>query len=130
MAKRQDLKALRNMVAEAKRLLETSPELPEGRSRRALELLSDSVVLADYLVTVEPGGGKNGLAIFGLQRPVGFDSLLRFRHHALAGEERAILRARDTHDIVAINFHLQESVIEWNNDAIRQFFRHIRQSLH
>ena len=54
MAKRQDLKALRNMVAEAKRLLETSPELPEGRSRRALELLGDSVVLADYLVTVEP----------------------------------------------------------------------------
>ena len=64
MAKHQDLKALRNMVAEAKRLLETSPELPEGRSRRALELLGDSVVLADYLVTVEPAsvlgalGGK------------------------------------------------------------------------
>ncbi|MGD0499333.1 MAG: hypothetical protein ABSC23_12950 [Bryobacteraceae bacterium] len=64
MSKRQDIRALRNMVAEAKRLLETSPELPEGRSRRALELLGDSVVLADYLVTVEPAsvlgalGGK------------------------------------------------------------------------
>lgn len=64
MAKRQDLKALRNMVAEAKRLLETSPELPEGRTRRALELLGDSTVLADYLLTVEPAavlgamGGK------------------------------------------------------------------------
>lgn len=32
MVKRQDLKALRNMVAQAKRLLETAPELPEGRS--------------------------------------------------------------------------------------------------
>jgi hypothetical protein len=54
MAKRQDLKALRNMVAEAKRLLETAPELPENRSRRALELLGDSVILADYLLTIEP----------------------------------------------------------------------------
>jgi hypothetical protein len=64
MAKRQDLRALRDMVAEAKRLLETSPELPEGRSRRALELLGDAEVLADYLLTVEPAavlgamGGK------------------------------------------------------------------------
>jgi hypothetical protein len=52
------------MISEAKRLLETSPDLPEGRSRRALELLGDSVVLADYLLTVEPAavlgalGGK------------------------------------------------------------------------
>jgi hypothetical protein len=64
MAKRQDLKALRNMIAEAKRLLETSPVLPEGRSVRALELLGDSVVLADHLLTIEPAmvlgalGGK------------------------------------------------------------------------
>lgn len=65
MPKRQDLKALRNMIAEAKRLLETSPELPEGRSRRALELLGDSTVLADYLLTVEPAavlGAKGGKA--------------------------------------------------------------------
>jgi hypothetical protein len=52
------------MVVEAKRLLETSPELPEGRTKRALELLGDSVVLTDYLLTVEPAmvlgalGGK------------------------------------------------------------------------
>lgn len=64
MPKRQDLRALRNMVVEAKRLLETSPELPEGRTKRALELLGDSVVLTDYLLTVEPAmvlgalGGK------------------------------------------------------------------------
>jgi hypothetical protein len=63
MSKRQDLKALRNMIGEAKRLLETSPALPEGRSARALELLGDSVVLADYLLTVEPAqvlGAKGG----------------------------------------------------------------------
>jgi hypothetical protein len=65
MAKRQDLKALRNMVAEAKMLLETSPELPEGRSRRANELLGDAVVLTDYLLTIEPAavlGAKGGKA--------------------------------------------------------------------
>jgi len=65
MAKRQDQKALRNMIAEAKRLLETAPELPEGRSRRANELLGDAVVLTDYLLTVEPAavlGAKGGKA--------------------------------------------------------------------
>ena len=41
MAKRQDLKALRDMIAEAKRRLETYPELPEGRSRRANELVAE-----------------------------------------------------------------------------------------
>ncbi|MGA2153475.1 MAG: hypothetical protein ABSH37_03605 [Bryobacteraceae bacterium] len=64
MPKRQDLRALRNMIHEAKRLLETCPELPEGRSRRALELLGDAVILSDYLLTIEPAmvlgalGGK------------------------------------------------------------------------
>lgn len=65
MAKRQDLKALRNMIAEAKNLLDTSPELPEGRTQRAQELLGDSVILADYLLTLEPAailGRKGGKA--------------------------------------------------------------------
>ena len=62
MAKRQDLKALRRMIAEAHQILETSPELPQGRTTRALELLGDSVVLADYLLTIEPAAvlGKMG----------------------------------------------------------------------
>lgn len=63
MAKRQGMKALRNMIAEAKTLLETSPELPQGRTARALELLGDSVVLADHLLTIEPAvalGAKGG----------------------------------------------------------------------
>jgi hypothetical protein len=61
MAKRQDLKALRRMISEAHQILETSPELPQGRTARALELLGDSVVLADYL-TIEPAAvlGKMG----------------------------------------------------------------------
>jgi hypothetical protein len=62
MAKRQDLKALRRMISEAHQILETSPELPQGRTARALELLGDSVVLADYLLTIEPAAvlGKMG----------------------------------------------------------------------
>jgi hypothetical protein len=63
MPKRQDLKALRNMIAEAKTLLETSPELPQGRTQRATELLGDAVVLTDYLLTIEPAavlGAKGG----------------------------------------------------------------------
>ena len=63
MPRRQDLKALRNMIAEARLLLETSPELPQGRTKRALELLGDAVVLNDYLLTIEPAavlGAKGG----------------------------------------------------------------------
>jgi len=62
MAKRQDLKALRRMIAEAHQIIETSPELPQGRTPRALELLGDAVVLADYLLTIEPAAvlGKMG----------------------------------------------------------------------
>ena len=64
MAKRQDLKALRRMIAEAHQILQTSPDLPEGRTARANELLGDAVVLADHLLTIEPAavlgamGGK------------------------------------------------------------------------
>jgi hypothetical protein len=62
MAKRQDLKALRRMIAEAHQLIQTSPELPEGRTARANKLLGDAVVLADFLFTVEPAAvlGKMG----------------------------------------------------------------------
>lgn len=50
------------MISEAKTLLETSPELPQGRTARALELLGDSVALADHLLTIEPAAvlGKLG----------------------------------------------------------------------
>lgn len=63
MPKRQDLTALRGMISQAKDLLDTSPELPQGRTRRAQELLGDAVVLTDYLLTIEPAavlGAKGG----------------------------------------------------------------------
>jgi len=62
MAKPQDLKALRRMISEAHQIIQTSPELPQGRTARALEILGDSVVLADHLMTIEPAAvlGKMG----------------------------------------------------------------------
>jgi len=50
------------MIAEAKKLLDTSPELPQGRTQRSQELLGDAVVLADFLLTIEPAAvmGRKG----------------------------------------------------------------------
>jgi len=65
VAKPQDLKALRNLIAEAETLLATT-ELPEGRAVRARELLATAVKLADALIEVPPAaavlGRKGGLA--------------------------------------------------------------------
>jgi hypothetical protein len=49
MPKRTDLKALRNLVSQADKLLSTTI-LPEGRSERAHELLGAAIALADALL--------------------------------------------------------------------------------
>ena len=61
MAKRADLKALRNMIAEAETILATTT-LPQGRAERARELLGTAVKLADHLLEVNPAAalGKKG----------------------------------------------------------------------
>jgi hypothetical protein len=62
MAKRADLKALRNMIAEADTILSTTT-LPQGRAERAHELLGTAVKLADYLLTEKPAavlGARGG----------------------------------------------------------------------
>ncbi|MGA2344871.1 MAG: hypothetical protein ABSF93_02625 [Candidatus Sulfotelmatobacter sp.] len=62
MAKRNDLKSLRNLIAEAQSLLSTT-NLPEGRSQRAHELLTAAVALADDLLEQSPAatlGAKGG----------------------------------------------------------------------
>lgn len=50
------------MLSEAHQIIQDSPELPQGRTPHALELLGDSVALADYLLTIEPAAvlGKMG----------------------------------------------------------------------
>ena len=62
MAAKNDLKALRNLVAEAKSLLSTV-QLPDARSERAEELLTSALFLADHLLETSPAavlGAKGG----------------------------------------------------------------------
>jgi hypothetical protein len=61
MPKRNDLRSLRNLIAEAQNLL-TTTTLPEGRSQRAHELLTAAVHLADDLLEQSPAAtlGKKG----------------------------------------------------------------------
>jgi hypothetical protein len=64
MAKRNDLRSLRNLIAEAQTLLATT-NLPEGRSQRANELLTAALHLADDLLGQSPAvtlGAKGGKA--------------------------------------------------------------------
>lgn len=60
MAK-NDLKALRNLIAEAHKILATT-KLPEARAERAYELLTAAVSLVDDLLTQSPAAilGKRG----------------------------------------------------------------------
>jgi hypothetical protein len=60
--KRNDLRALRNLISEAQTLL-TTTNLPEGRAQRANELLTAAVALADDLLERNPAatlGAKGG----------------------------------------------------------------------
>ena len=61
--KENDLKALRDMIGEAHDILRTVV-LPEERSRRAYELLTASLQLADHLLEISPAatlGAKGGI---------------------------------------------------------------------
>ncbi len=61
MMKRDDLRALRSMIDEARRNLATVT-LPQGRAERARELLESAVALADNLIATPPAAtlGKRG----------------------------------------------------------------------
>lgn len=61
-SRKTDLKALRNMIAEAETIL-TTTTLPQGRAERARELLGTALKLADHLLTEKPAailGAKGG----------------------------------------------------------------------
>lgn len=63
MMKRDDMRALRAMIDEARRNLATVT-LPQGRAERARELLESAVALADSLIATPPAamlGKKGGL---------------------------------------------------------------------
>jgi hypothetical protein len=55
-----DLRALRNLIAEADILISTTG-LPEDRSRRAHELLTAALALAEQLLSADPD------AVFGAE---------------------------------------------------------------
>jgi hypothetical protein len=64
MGKKNDLRALRNLIAGAHEILLTT-DLPEGRSQRAAELLTAAVHLTDDLLAQSPAatlGAKGGKA--------------------------------------------------------------------
>lgn len=61
IARRNDLRSLRNMIAEAHDILRTTI-LPESRSEHAYELLTAAKNLADHLLEESPAAalGKKG----------------------------------------------------------------------
>jgi hypothetical protein len=91
MPKRQDLRALRNMITEAKMLLDTSPELPQGRTQRAQELLGDAVRLAEFLATQEPAAilGKLGGKATAKRGPEYFRKIAAMRKTKAGGRPKS-----------------------------------------
>ncbi len=79
------------MISEAHQILQTSPELPQGRTPRALELLGDSVALADYLLTIEPAAvlGKMGGKATAKRGPEYFRKIAGMRKTKAGGRPRA-----------------------------------------
>lgn len=64
MARKNDLRSLRNLISEAHDILRTTT-LPESRSERAYELLTAALNLADNLMEESPAvvlGTKGGKA--------------------------------------------------------------------
>ena len=61
MARKNDLRTLRNLISEAHEIIKTTP-LPEGRSERVYELLTTAIHVADSLLEVSPAAtlGKKG----------------------------------------------------------------------
>lgn len=85
----RDVYALRDMIEEIHLILETT-ELPQGRSKRALELLTSALALTDDLIATSPAAalGKRG-GLKTAQRGAGY-----FREIAAKRKTRAGGRPR------------------------------------
>lgn len=90
MAKRADLKALRNMIAEADTIL-TTTTLPQGRAERARELLSTALKLADHLLTEKPAAvlGAKGGRKTALRGPEYFKNIAAMRKTRAGGRPKS-----------------------------------------
>jgi hypothetical protein len=91
MAKRNDLKALRNLIAEAHELLLTT-DLPQGRSQRAAELLTAAVHLTDDLLTQSPAAalGKKGGKATAKRGPDYFRKIASMRKEFKGGRPKSV----------------------------------------
>ena len=89
MARRNDLRSLRNMIAEAQHILATTT-LPESRSERAYELLTAAVSLADNLLEQSPAAalGKKGGKITAKRGPDYFRKIAAMRKDFKGGRPR------------------------------------------
>jgi hypothetical protein len=87
--RKNDLRALRNMIDEAHRLLATTT-LPEGRSERAYELLTAAVHLADDLLAQSPAAelGKKGGKITAKRGPDYYSKISAMRKEHKGGRPR------------------------------------------
>jgi hypothetical protein len=54
MSSREELHALKNLLSQADRILETSPALPENRTAATRELLQSALALTDDLIKNAP----------------------------------------------------------------------------
>jgi hypothetical protein len=86
---RNDLRALRNLIFDAHRILATA-RLPEGRSERAYELLSAALHLADHLLTESPAAalGKKGGKETAKRGPEYFRQIASMRKEHKGGRPR------------------------------------------
>lgn len=89
MARRNDLRSLRNLIAEAQTLL-TTTTLPEGRSQRAHELLTAAVGLADDLLEQSPAAtlGKKGGKVTAKRGPDYFRKIASMRKENKGGRPK------------------------------------------
>jgi hypothetical protein len=86
MSKKNDLKALRNLIAQAHELLLTT-DLPQGRSQRAAELLTAAIHLADDLLGQNPAValGKKGGKVTAKRGPDYFRKIAAMRKEFKGG---------------------------------------------
>jgi len=91
MISRNDLRALRNMLDEARLILNTTT-LPEGRAGRAKELLESSIALTDQLIaspTVAAAAlGKKGGLKTAKRGPEYFKSIAAMRKTRAGGRPK------------------------------------------
>jgi hypothetical protein len=95
MAKRNDLKALRQLIGEAHDLLRTT-NLPEQRSQHAYDLLTAAVHLTDTLMEESPAAtlGAKGGKVTAKRGPEYFAKIAGMRKERKGGRPKVTTKAK------------------------------------